>query len=67
MIEVTVQDGYYLVTLPKAILVLTRGEFIQALRRGKWFRRTHAMATRAETAPLVSTRCQDSRWDVEGG
>ena len=55
MIEVTVQDGYYLVAMPKAILVLTKPEFIQALRRGKWWRRSHAMAARTETAPPVST------------
>jgi hypothetical protein len=34
MIEVTVRDGFYVVSLPKCILVLTKREFIQALRRG---------------------------------
>ena len=34
MIGVEVREGYYLVTLPTCVLVLTKGEFIQALRRG---------------------------------
>jgi hypothetical protein len=36
MIELNVQDGLYIVKLPKIVLILTREEFIQALRRGKW-------------------------------
>jgi hypothetical protein len=35
MIEVTVRDGLSMVTLPKAVLVLTKAEFIHALRRGQ--------------------------------
>lgn len=39
MIEVMVRDGLYIVTLPTAILVLAKAEFVQALRRGIWWRR----------------------------
>ena len=46
MIHVEVRDGFYIVTMPKSILVLTRAEFIQALRRGRWWRRRTAMHTR---------------------
>jgi hypothetical protein len=49
MIEVTVRDGFYLVTLPKCVLVLRRAEFIRALARGKWWKRRQAM--RARIAP----------------
>jgi hypothetical protein len=49
MIEVTVRDGFYLVTLPKCVLVLTKAEFIRALARGKWWKRRQAM--RARIAP----------------
>ena len=34
MIEVMVRDGLYIVTLPKAVLVLTKAQFIHALCRG---------------------------------
>jgi len=46
MIEIQIIDGQVIVTLPKAVLVLTRQEFIQALRRGKAWRRQQAMAQR---------------------
>jgi hypothetical protein len=36
MIDVQIRDGRYLITLPKRVLVLTKAEFIQALRRGQW-------------------------------
>lgn len=43
MIEVTVRNGLYIVTLAKAVLVLTKAEFVQALRRGKWWKRRHTL------------------------
>jgi hypothetical protein len=46
MIELEVRDGWYIVRLPKCVLVLTRQQFIEALRRGKWWRRQQAMAAR---------------------
>jgi hypothetical protein len=36
MIKVDVQGEHYIVALPKIILVMTKAEFITALRRGKW-------------------------------
>jgi hypothetical protein len=47
VIDVEVTDGFWIITLPKSILVLTRGEFIQALRRGKWHRRRESLKARA--------------------
>jgi hypothetical protein len=46
MITIEIHDGHYVITLPKCILVLTKTEFIQALRRGKWWRRHEAMRAR---------------------
>ena len=37
--ELKVIDGLYVLELPKAILVLTREQFIDGLRRGKWWKR----------------------------
>ena len=37
--DVKVQDGFYILELPKAILVLTKEQFIDGLRRGKWWKR----------------------------
>jgi hypothetical protein len=48
MIDVTVRDGLYIVTLPKCVLVLTKTEFVRALARGKWWKRRQAMAARLE-------------------
>jgi hypothetical protein len=46
MIGVEIREGLYILTLPKCILVLTKAEFIQALRRGKWWRRREALQAR---------------------
>ena len=46
MIDVTVRNGLYIVTLPKAVLVLTKAKCIQALRRGKWWRRRQSLNAR---------------------
>jgi hypothetical protein len=64
MIEITVHDGYYLITAPKCMLVLTKAEFIQALQRGKWWRRTEAMRARL-TRPPCSTPPIESSAGVE--
>jgi hypothetical protein len=47
--ELKVIDGFYIIDLPKAILVLTREQFIDGLRRGKWWMRRQAMAPREAT------------------
>jgi hypothetical protein len=46
MIEVSLRDGLYIVTLPKAVLELTKAEFIHALRRGEWWHRRQVLNTR---------------------
>jgi hypothetical protein len=48
MIGIEVKDGLYLITLPKGLVVLTKAEFIQALRRGKWWRRRETLQARAQ-------------------
>jgi hypothetical protein len=44
--DLKVVDGWYIVELPKAVLVLTKAQFVEGLRRGKWWRRHQAMAQR---------------------
>jgi hypothetical protein len=61
MIEITVKDGWYVVTLPKTILVLTKKEFIQALRRGKWWKRHY---TRQARMPLSERTSATNRAKV---
>jgi hypothetical protein len=47
MIELKLLDGRYILTLDKGcILVLTKAELIQGLRRGKWLKRAQARAAR---------------------
>ena len=46
MIGVEVKGGLYIVTAPKCVLVLTRAEFIWALRRGKWWTRWRRLEAR---------------------
>ena len=47
MIDIKVKDGLYIITAPKTTLVLTREQFIAALKRGKAWLRAEAMAARA--------------------
>jgi hypothetical protein len=46
MIRVQINGEHYVVTLPKMTLVLTKAEFITALRRGKWWKRRTIQADR---------------------
>jgi hypothetical protein len=46
VIELEVKDGLYIIKGPKYVLVMTKAEFIQSLRRGKWWNRRQAMAER---------------------
>jgi hypothetical protein len=50
-VDVKVQDGWYLVTIPKGVLVFSRAQFIEALRRGKAFKRREALAVCMVQAP----------------
>jgi hypothetical protein len=45
-VEITMKDGQVIVTLPKCVLVMTKAEFIEALKRGKVFRRREALHAR---------------------
>jgi hypothetical protein len=46
MITIEFRQGWYVVRLPKCVLVLSRDELIQALRWGKWWRRREARRER---------------------
>jgi hypothetical protein len=47
VIDLKLIDGRYILTLDKGcLLVLTKAELIQGLRRGKWFKRAQARAAR---------------------
>jgi hypothetical protein len=68
MIDVQVRDDRYVITLPKTVLVLTKAEFIRALRRGKWWRRREALKARqgqheaSPPTPLPSGRRPSKRY-----
>ena len=47
--DLQVVDGFYILTIDKGILVLTREQFSDGLRRGKWWKRRQA------SAPLHAT------------
>jgi hypothetical protein len=46
MIQVNVEGEPHIVALPKMTLVMTKAEFIMALRRGKWWKRRKSMDAR---------------------
>jgi hypothetical protein len=48
--DIIMEDGQVLVKGPKCLIVLTKSEFIQALKRGKAYRRREAMAQRLTTS-----------------
>ena len=46
MVDLEIREGWVLVQAPKCLLVLSREKFIAALKRGKPWRRSQAMAAR---------------------
>jgi hypothetical protein len=57
MIDLKLIDGRYVLTLDKGCLVvLTKTELIQGLRRGKWLKRARARAARLPSRP--EDRCR---------
>jgi hypothetical protein len=51
--RVEIREGWVLIQAPKALVVLSKEEFIRALRRGKQWRRRQAMQAREiGTAPV---------------
>ena len=49
VIRIKIIQGQVIVTLPKAVLVMTKQEFIEALRRGKTWRRRQSLTQRLTT------------------
>ena len=54
MPEITCVDGFWIITMPKYVLVLSREQFKDGLRRGKWWRRRQAR--QAYEAKVARTR-----------
>jgi hypothetical protein len=46
--EIVFQGGEVIVSLPKCVLVMSREQFIEALKRGKAYRRQQARQARVE-------------------
>ena len=64
MIDIRIHDGRYVITLPNSVLVLTKAEFIQVLRRGQWWRRREALQARL---PREHTpEGPSTNWSVRG-
>jgi hypothetical protein len=40
--EIECVDGWWVIRMPKYVLVLSREQFVDALRRGKWWKRRQA-------------------------
>jgi len=51
--DITFQDGQVLIDAPKCLIVLTKAQFIEALKRGKAYRR--AQQRQARMAPNPHT------------
>jgi hypothetical protein len=50
MADIEVVDHQYVIRLPKMVLVLTKAQFIEALRQGKAYRRRERQAQRMAAA-----------------
>ncbi len=57
--EILFKDGQVIIPLPKAVLVLSREQFVEALRAGKRYRRRQAMADRLRQASGHRRRGED--------
>jgi hypothetical protein len=47
--DLKVENGLYIVQIDKAILVMSKEDFIKALQMGKWWKRRQASAPRHAT------------------
>jgi hypothetical protein len=63
--DLQVVDGFYILTIDKGILVLTREQFIDGLQRGKWWKRRQASAPRHATMEQPVTN--DVEQQIEEG
>ena len=59
--EIVFQDGEVIVHLPKCVLVMSRQQFIEALKRGKAYRRRQAMQARQQDTASAGTVPGDVR------
>jgi hypothetical protein len=50
MIEIECRDGWWIIKAPKMRLVLTKAQFIEALRRGRQYRRREQQQARLQKA-----------------
>jgi hypothetical protein len=55
--EVRYDEGLWIITIPKGMVVLTGSELIRGLRRGKWYQRRQLMWARR---PLADERLSAS-------
>ena len=53
--DIIMEDGQVLVKGPKCLIILTKLEFIQALKRGKAYRRRQALQARMAAAEPTIT------------
>jgi hypothetical protein len=58
MIDIRVVDGWYIIRGPKMVLVLTKQEFIQCLRRGRWWQRQQGLQARLAA---ITERTQEGK------
>jgi hypothetical protein len=61
--DLKVIDGWYVLAIDKAVLVLTKAELLRGLRRGKWWRRRQALQPRHVTMQAASAARREARGD----
>ena len=54
--DIIMENGEVLFKWPKCFIILTKNEFIQALKRGKAYRRREQMAQRLKVSEANVTR-----------
>jgi hypothetical protein len=54
--DVRVQNGMVIIPIVKGVLVLTKAEFVQGLRRGKQWKRQQALQARTQREWLLPSR-----------
>jgi hypothetical protein len=50
--EIEFVENQVIIRIPKAVLVMTKQEFLRALKRGKAYRRAQALKTRLESTEV---------------
>lgn len=62
--DLQVVDGFYILSIDKGILVLTREQFIDGLRRGKWWKRRQSLSPREA---VMQEHAEETRSRVSSG